>query len=72
MSAQAMTPEALRALADAIEARDCTGVAASWCPTHGDCRGCTRHDDGEWDTYADACPLHGDRSAHAAAEASRA
>lgn len=68
---EAMTPEALRALADEIESRDCNGVAASWCPIHGDCRGCTRHEDGDWDTYSGACPLHADASAHATASASK-
>lgn len=27
-------------------AAECTGVAASWCPIHGDCT-CPRNDDGE-------------------------
>lgn len=59
------TADELRALADQIESRECTGVVAVWCPVHGDCRGCTRRDDGEWVEFHPACPLHSDRTAHA-------
>lgn len=41
---------------------ECTGVAASWCPIHGDC---TCDMDSERDS--DDCPLHGKESTHAAA-----
>ena len=44
----------------------CTGIAAVWCPIHGDCS-CPRHSDGERDGDSedcDVCPLHGLASAH--------
>lgn len=46
---------------------ECTGVAARWCPIHGDCtdRGADAEESysthcSEWD-----CPLHGTFSTHA-------
>lgn len=38
----------------------CTGIAAAWCPIHGDCT-CPEPEEArnEWD-----CPLHGPRSTH--------
>lgn len=38
----------------------CTGIAASWCPVHGDCT-CPRNEDGEieWHYEAGYVPLHG-------------
>lgn len=63
------TPDELRALADQIESETCTGVAATWCPIHGDCR-CPRDKDGGYteDGLNDAgCPLHSDESSHAEA-----
>lgn len=67
------TPEHLRRRADVIESRECTGLAASWCPVHGDCL-CPRAPDGEplpsaW--YGErslddpGCPLHAPGSSHA-------
>jgi hypothetical protein len=42
----------------------CTGLAARWCPIHGDCV-CSQHDGG-WDALDDpACPLHQTSSTHA-------
>ncbi len=38
---------------------DCTGVAARWCPIHGDCE-C-----GEEDMDQAHCPLHSPTSTHA-------
>lgn len=51
-----------------IEAQDCTGESAMWCPVHGDCE--CAHTDEEYHDVCDrdtsACPLHGDGSKHAA------
>lgn len=47
--------------ASLIAAReDCTGIAASWCPNHGDCT-CPRDDDGciEWHYEAGTISFHG-------------
>jgi hypothetical protein len=52
--------EALRAQADQIESRYCTGLTAAWCPIHGDCV-CDRENSMD----ADDCPLHNDLSHHA-------
>jgi hypothetical protein len=41
----------------------CTGVSASWCPVHGDCR-CPRLDTGEREEESTTCPLHGEKSTH--------
>lgn len=62
-----MAPDELRALADRIESARCTGIAASWCPIHGDCL-CPRNEDGEpeSDLNYDGCPLHAPSSSHAA------
>lgn len=59
---------ALRAEADRLESTHCTGVAAAWCPIHGDCL-CPRDDDGEArdGLHDDACPLHSRTSSHAEA-----
>lgn len=58
------TPEQLRQMADDIESqnrRECTGLAASWCPIHGDCA-CPERENAldDWN-----CPLHSPVSAHA-------
>lgn len=69
METTGLTPAQLRAMADDIEARDrrdCTGVAASWCPVHGDCT-CPYDEDNGRDHSDFHCPLHGDHSAHAPA-----
>lgn len=42
----------------------CTGVAAVWCPNHGDCS-CPGVEGGWRDMNDDACPLHSRRSDHA-------
>lgn len=49
----------------------CTGIAASWCPVHGNCS-CPRDEEGArmGDRSARDCPLHGDASTHADAEVS--
>lgn len=53
-------PEALRALADEIESRKCTGITATWCPVHGVC---TCPD--PFSAMAEpGCPLHDPDSAH--------
>lgn len=39
---------------------ECTGIAASWCPIHGDCT-CP---DREQEKNSDDCPLHGRYSDH--------
>lgn len=56
---------ALRAEANRIEAANCTGIAAQWCPTHGTCTCPDRGDD--WGRALDDpnCPLHRDESSHA-------
>lgn len=45
----------------------CTGLAAGWCPIHGDCT--CKDTEGEWidgdSGYLRDCPLHGDASKHA-------
>ena len=52
---------ALLAQADALDARECTGLSAVWCPLHGDCA-CPARDD----TLDDPdCPLHNPQSSHA-------
>lgn len=56
------SPQSLRAEADRIESQQCTGVAAVWCPVHGQCICPDREDQNE-----DACPLHSSSSSHAAA-----
>ncbi len=45
---------------------DCTGVAARWCPIHGDCV-CDREDP-SIDYNDPECPLHSPTSAHAKAD----
>lgn len=68
-----LTPDELRALADRIESAECTGLAASWCPVHGDCT-CPRYEDSSFvDGNLDSprCPLHGTDSAHGEADLSR-
>ena len=56
-------------MASPCESEPCTGLAATWCPCHGDCTCPTVAN-----TYGDTdrpsmddpdCPLHGDRSTHA-------
>jgi hypothetical protein len=51
---------------------ECTGIAASWCPVHGDCTCPSEHvfEHGEWldrvlDRNHPQCPLHGSASSHA-------
>ena len=57
---------ALRAEADRLEAATCTGVAASWCPVHGDCRCPEPPDPHERrDLNHPHCPLHNPTSSHA-------
>lgn len=67
-------PGALRTLADQVEARQCTGVAASWCPVHGACS-CATDEHGArliFDDVADPrCRLHGDATSHAASKTER-
>jgi len=42
---------------------ECTGIAASWCPIHGECL--CPPDDGSSDyQHNDKCPLHGPDSTH--------
>lgn len=64
----------LRRRADAIEAESCTGIAAVWCPVHGDCT-CPVYDGSEharvglwvgerWLDHPN-CPLHSPDSSHA-------
>jgi hypothetical protein len=54
-----LMPWAVAAIAE-HERPKCTGVAARWCPIHGDCE-CSEEDD-----YNDQeCPLHSIRSTHA-------
>lgn len=49
----------------------CTGLAATWCPIHGDCT-CERREDGEVEfTGLHGCPLHDVHSPHAAVPADR-
>ncbi len=48
---------------------DCTGIAARWCPIHGDCTDAGPDVDIEF-PYSDHCsdedcPLHGRNSTHA-------
>jgi hypothetical protein len=58
----------LRVEAARLEAANCTGLAATWCPTHGDCACPPMYDD---DTEAgrtlngQRCPLHSIGSSHA-------
>jgi hypothetical protein len=64
-----LTPAELRALADRIESEECTGIAASWCPIHGDCT-CPKDDDErriDDDWRGSRCALHGAASSHAEA-----
>lgn len=42
--------------------RRCTGIAARWCPVHGDCA-CPGGDDANLDDHN--CPLHSELSNHA-------
>lgn len=58
--------EAIRAMDVHLLQKDCTGVAAVWCPRCGDCtcpedptNRCIR------DREDPECPLHGERSTHA-------
>lgn len=50
-----------------IAPMQCTGVAARWCPIHGDCT--DKGDEAELPYSAHCseydCPLHGERSTHA-------
>lgn len=60
--------ETLRQRADVLESQICTGVAATWCPLHGDCK-CPRPlGDGLDDLNDRDCPLHSAASSHAEAE----
>lgn len=43
---------------------NCTGVAATWCPIHGDCE-CIIPDDPEEPVRDDKCSLHSPSSMHA-------
>ena len=42
----------------------CTGIAASWCPNHGDCSCPTDENGNRWDLNGRTCPLHGEDSDH--------
>ncbi len=50
------------------ESHTCAGVAASFCPVHGDCT-CPANEDGEHldGQDDDHCPLHSAESSHAEA-----
>jgi hypothetical protein len=66
-----VTPEeqvaALRAEADRLESRLCTGVAATWCPVHGNCS-CALDPNTSVRMLDDpTCPLHAAESSHAEA-----
>jgi hypothetical protein len=72
---QARTTEDVRngLVADrrAARGRRCTGVTARWCPLHGHCTCKRGDDDTENEGYEISmddpnCPLHGERSLHAA------
>jgi hypothetical protein len=43
---------------------ECTGLAATWCPNHGDCS-CPPKENGERDLDDPGCPLHSESSDHA-------
>lgn len=45
----------------------CTGIAASWCPIHGDCT-CKDSETVAREEEDPDCPLHGDASTHAESE----
>lgn len=63
--------DACLAAAEVETPTSCTGMAATWCPTHGDCSCPPRypHDPSSERTLDDPrCALHGDASSHAAAE----
>lgn len=50
-----------------MNAPECTGVSASWCPVHGDCtcdKASEEVDGNETEPDRD-CPLHGPNSSHA-------
>jgi hypothetical protein len=51
--------------ADAAAEPDCTGVTATWCPVHGDCR-CPRYEHNGYIPAMDDpdCPLHAPESLH--------
>lgn len=49
-----------------LEAKTCTGVAARWCPIHGQCTDTGKRLDGHCDDRQ--CPLHGDESTHGPSE----
>lgn len=62
----------LTGLSVAVEPRSCTGLAASWCPIHGDCI-CPVNEQGERVDWNDPtqpgmnsplCPLHAAGSDH--------
>lgn len=45
-----------------LGAPECTGIAASWCPIHGDCNCPDRETMGHLD--GEDCPLHNHQSTH--------
>lgn len=53
--------------ADALDAKECTGLAAEWCPVCGDCV-CPERENALDDPD---CPLHSPTSIHAETEADR-
>lgn len=61
MARLAASIERNRPILDALAASECTGVAAVWCPHHGDCT-CTDRESGLYERH---CPLHGMDSTHA-------
>jgi len=48
---------------EGMEQPRCTGIAASWCPIHGDCK-CPTDENGERWEEDEKCPLHGSGSTH--------
>lgn len=60
----------LRAEADRLEATNCTGLTALWCPTHGDCTCPPMFETGSGRPEGRTlnhpqCPLHSTASSHA-------
>lgn len=60
-----ITPGDLRALANQLESLTCTGLTATWCPTHGNCACPGLIPFAERTLDSDECPLHNDQSSHA-------
>ena len=45
------------------DVEQCTGLTATWCPIHGDCR-CPRNEFGDRTFDGSGCPLHAIDSSH--------